>query len=314
MDPLSDVLSLARAEGSVFSRADMRGECAIRTEGADGAIFHVLLSGEAELVRDGGPPLLLAAGDFVVVPHGDGHVIRTSRDADPLPLRALPVERAEGLPCVRAGAGERRAAVVCGTFRFPGPGRDLLLRAMPPFLHAPASGEHGAWLDASVRLLGAELSEGRPGAAHFAAKVAELLLLQALRSHALTREAAGWLRATADPCLGPALALVHHQPAGDWTADHLARRVARSRTVFYDRWTRVMGEPPLAYLTRLRMVLARERLRGKASVAEVAASVGYGSEAAFSRAFRRHVGTTPTTWRQGGRAAGPGPPPTSDRS
>ena len=77
-----------------------------------------------------------------------------------------------------------------------------------------------------------------------------------------------------------------------------ARRVALSRTVFYDRWTRVMGEPPLAYLTRLRMVLARERLRGKASVAEVAASVGYGSEAAFSRAFRRHVGTTPTTWRQ----------------
>lgn len=298
MDPLSVVLSLARVESALFSRAALQGRYAVSTSGGPGAIFHVITEGKGEICCDG-QVQPLEAGDFVVLPHGDAHVLRSDAGMLERPIRSLPsVQGEDGLPCVQAGVGEGMTRVLCGSFRFTGEGRALLLPVLPRMLHAAAAGEHGSWMTATARLLASDLDGARPGVHHMAGRLAELLLVHALRGFASSTSANGWLRASADPRLEPALALLHRHPERDWTAERLARAAALSRTTFFERWSAVMGEAPGAYLTRVRMVVARERLRTPLSVAEVAHTVGYQSEAAFSRAFKREVGQSPSEWRQ----------------
>ncbi len=303
MDPLSAVLSLARVESALFSRAELAGRYAVSTTGAPGAIFHIIQEGRGQILCDG-QTLDFGEGDFLVIPHGDAHVLRSGPGLLERPLRSLPATSGpDGLPCVRGGLGEGLTRILCGSFRFTGEGRALLLPVLPRVLHASATGEHQSWMSATARLLNADLDGARPGSAHMAGRLAELLLVHCLRGLSTSEAASGWLRASADPRLEPALSLLHRHPERDWTAERLARAAALSRTAFFERWSACIGEPPGSYLTRVRMVLARERLRTPASVSEVATAVGYQSEAAFSRAFKREVGLSPSEWRLAPQAA-----------
>lgn len=310
-DPLTDVLRMVRVEGALFSRAACAAPFGVHTRGAADGIFHVVLRGRlhARALSEDGRTLVsvdATAGDLLVFPHGHAHALTDAPGTATTWIRALPAAPGDdGLPVVRAGEGEPGTEILCGTLRFGGEARQLLLPHLPPLLHATAAG--GGWIDATVRQLADEVRRRSPGSELVIARLAEVLFIQAVRRWALTATNAepGWLRALADPQMARALALLHGAPERAWSVDHLARRAGLSRTAFYDRFSSVVGEPPAAYLLRWRMILARRALLDPAAaIPDVAARVGYGSEAAFNRAFKRVMGVPPGVWRRsGGRAA-----------
>lgn len=304
-DPLSDVLRLVRVEATLFSRAEGRRPWGVSTRGASGGIFHVVLrgSGGVQVVREDHVVSSSAfeAGDLLVLPHGDAHELRDAPSSPAPWIRGLPSRPGEdGLPVVSAGGGSEDAEILCGTLRFGEDARDLLLPQLPPLLIA-RGGALGGWLDAAVRQVADEVSRRAPGADLVVARLGEILFIQAVRAWVAEApvEAPGWLRALSDPPLARVLSLIHGAPERPWSIDHLARRAGLSRTVLYDRFSAAVGEPPAAYLLRWRMTLARRALLDpRAAIPEVAARVGYGSEAAFNRAFRRVVGLPPGAWRR----------------
>jgi AraC-like DNA-binding protein len=310
-DPLSDVLRHVRVEGALFSRAEGTCPWGVHTRGAPGGIFHVVLRGSGVATAlDGDVPLVtepFSAGDLLVFPHGHAHALRDAPATTTTWIRALPSRAGEdGLPVVSAGGGGADCEILCGTLRFGQDARELLLPQLPPLLHARGQAL-GGWLDATVRQLAHEVARRAPGCDVVIARLAEILFVQAVRAWVTTEQAAapGWVRALQDPALARALALLHGAPERAWSIDHLARRAGLSRTVFYDRFAGAVGEPPAAYLLRWRMTLARRALEDpRAAIPEVATRVGYGSEAAFNRAFRRFVGVPPGAWRRGRVAVG----------
>lgn len=296
--PLAHVPRFVRVEGALFSRVRGVAPRGVRSRGASGGIFHVVVRGRGVARVEGADVAKLrevgfGPGDLLVFPHGRPHVIADAPTSAATWVRSLPVEAAgDGLPCVRAGAaGEADAELLCGTPRFGDEARELLLGHLPPLLHARAAAA-APFVDAAALLAG-ELARGEAGADRVVARLAEVRFVQAVR--ATVREGAMgpvWLRA---------LGFLMGAPVEPWTVERLARRVGLSRTLF-ERFAARVGEPPLARLTRWRMGLARRLLpEPGASLAGVAERVGYGSEAAFARAFRREVGEAPARWR---RAAG----------
>lgn len=310
-DPLSAVLEHAGVSGTVFCRAQLGAPWSVSTRGSgpEGserpAIFHVIVRG-AGFVRvpdspTGREATAWRAGDVVFLPHGDAHVLASEPELAATPIATLAAPAGDdGLPCVTHGGGGPVTSILCGTVKFSADADELLRPQLPALLHLRcAEGPAAAWLDATLRLLGAEVSGALPGAESVVARLAEVLFVQVLR--AWIREAqgadAGWLAALGDPQLARALGRIHDAPAEDWTAEALARHAGMSRSAFYKRFNRVVGEPPAAYLTRWRMHLARRALRRGASLSETAVEVGYKSDAAFSRAFKRAVGASPRDWR-----------------
>jgi AraC-like DNA-binding protein len=294
MDALTSLLSLVRVEGGIFCRAELSAPWGVSTRGAGVAIFHVVVAGEGEAVCEE-EAVAFRAGDVVLFPRGSAHVMRSGPDAAVVPIRELPTCAEEGLDCVRSGGSGAPTSLLCGTLRFGAEAETLLLPHLPTMLRASA----GRWTEVTLAALAEEARRGLPGGEFVRARLAEVLIVQALRTWAGDGARTGWLRALADPQLARAMAEVHAEPAGDWTSTALARKAGMSRSAFYTRFTETVGEPPAAWVERWRMAVARRALReGRAGVAEVAARVGYGSETAFSRAFRRHVGVSPRQWRR----------------
>lgn len=308
-DPLTDVLQLLRVSGAFFSRAHGHCPWGVHTRGGSSGIFHVFLRGAGTLRvfapgTTAHPVATLAfhPGDVLVLPHGHPHALADTREGATRWIRELPRTEA-ALPIVTSGhpLGVPDAEILCGTIDFAGDTQSLLPH-LPPVMKV-AGGPTAVWLDASVAQLAREVELGEPGAALVISRLAEVLFVQAVRGWINSRAdtGSGWLAALGDPCLARALALLHGSPEKAWSVDHLARKAGLSRSSFYDRFTGVVGEPPGAYLTRWRMTLARRALRDTgASIHEVAARYGYGSEAAFNRAFKRVVGVPPGAWRRGG--------------
>lgn len=307
LDPLTDVLRLVHVSGALFSRAQGFCPWGVHTRGGSSGIFHVFLRGEGT-VRVYAPTTRISplatmpfcAGDVLVLPHGHPHALSDAPDGTTTWIRELP--RAEGpLPVVFAGHahGAPDTEILCGTLDFAGDTQSLLPH-LPPVMRA-CGGATARWLEASVSQLADEVDRRDPGSELIISKLAEILFIQAVRAWVASPSSAGpgWLRALADPPLARALALLHGAPEKAWSIDHLARRAGLSRSLFYDRFSEVVGEPPAAYLLRWRMTLARRALRDpKVSIPEVATRVGYGSEAAFNRAFKRVVGVPPGAWRR----------------
>jgi len=296
MDAVSDLLRVVTARASVFSTARAGGRWGVSTRGATGAIFHVVRTGSGVLTVDG-RTVPFGPGDLLLMPHGSPHVLADTPSTAPTWIGALPVETGpDGLPCVTAGTGAD-VSLVCGAMHLDPDSRELLLPHLPSLLHVHAGGPAAAWVDATLRWLGD--GAGREGADLLLARVSDVLLVQILRAWLAEGEAKGWLAALTDPLLSRSLHLLHQEPARDWSAELLARRVGVSRSALYASFAAGVGEPPAAYLTRWRMWLARRALRvPHTSVAEVGRSVGYASEAAFTRAFSRVVGSPPTVWRR----------------
>ena len=313
LDPLSDVLQSIRLQGAVFyfvecvepwaAEAPPAAEIAAALmPGAQHVFeFHAVTSGRCWAGPIGAQPIRLEEGDFVAFPQGDPHVVSSAPGMRAPPDPAI-FARQEGqqLPYpVTYGSGHgARAGLVCGFLGCDARPFNPLLATLPRVLHA--SRRDGVdWLSRFIDLAVAESRERRPGGDSVLSRVSELLFVEVVRRHleALPQGETGWFAGLRDEFVGKAIERLHGRPAAPWTLDLLAREVGLSRSALAERFTRLVGEPPMHYLARWRMQLASARLAsGGANVQAVAAEVGYASKAAFSRAFKKIVGAPPATW------------------
>jgi len=306
VDVLADVLRTARAGGTLSARTVLHAPWGVAFGEELRAGFHVVVQGTCWLrLEDGSEPSQLVAGDVVYLPHGPRHVLSDAPGRPAQDWRRLYDEHAGSE--VRVEGGGARTVLLCGSYRLDVDGPSPLLGALPAVVHVPAdqAARTGA-LAASLTLLAAELDATRPGTDVAVERLIDLMLVYLLRAW-LARQPAdcgGWLAAVADPQVGRALALVHAEPGRRWTVDSLARAVGLSRAAFARRFTERVGEPPLAYVTRWRMTVAARLLReADQPLAAIADQVGYDSEFAFAKAFKRSRGLPPGRYRSAARAA-----------
>lgn len=310
LDVVTDVLRAVRLDAAFFYKVSAsepwRAESSPARAKQSGILprsehliaYHVLVEGECWGGIDGQPLRAMRAGDVIVFP-GSGRQCMSSERARQVQMPPVEMPRAERLPFeVRMGGGGRVASFVCGFF-----GCDLrpfnpMISALPEVLLVHGGGE--GWLSTFVQQALAETAERRAGGELVVTRLAELMFIEVLRRHidSLAQDGTGWFAGLRDEIVGRALQLLHARPARDWSLDELAREASCSRSVLAERFASLVGEPPMQYLARWRMQLAAQQLRDSAAkVYSVAHAVGYDSEAAFSRAFKRFVGSSPARWR-----------------
>jgi AraC-like DNA-binding protein len=311
VDVLTDVLETLRARGACYARVTAGEPWGLALPGGDIAVFHLILDGSCLLRLEGHDDVELFGGDLVAVPHGAPHELVSGETSRALDLaEAIGKQKRPGPVSLEIGGRGERAMFVSGKIEFEDPVGNPLLAALPRvvLLRGGASALV-EWLDPTLRFIASEAASTRPGAQTVVSRLADVLFVQIVRAHLATvlPEAGGWLGALADPQIGAALGLIHENPGRNWTVQSLATTAGMSRSAFAVRFNRLVGEPPLHYLTRWRMQKAQRLLRdGRASLSSVASSVGYDSEAAFSKAFKRAVGAAPGTYRRQARRAGLG--------
>jgi len=301
---LDNLLHSIRFRSSVYFRPEFRAPWGFSL-GDKGTTFHIVVSGRCWLeVKGVAKPVQLSAGDFVVMPRGALHVMRdapTTRSTEFFDLfqNGLPDK-----PWAFCAGGEGAVTkLVCGGMQFENGATDPLLSILPPFIHVKRRSQGAAtWLRATVTHVLAELESGRAGAVVVITRLADILFIQAVRAYLdenIETAESGLLAALRDQQIGRAMALLHEQPHQPWTVARLANRVALSRSAFAARFTQLVGEPPLRYLTRLRLNVAIARLHLKNDkLSVIAAAAGYESVAAFTKAFKRYLGVTPGEYRR----------------
>ena len=305
MDALSEVLGVIRLTGAVFLEMELRAQWSYLTAPAraiadvlmpeaDHVIpYHLLPEGTCYVRLLDGEFVELSAGDLVMFPAGDRHVLATVSDAS---LQLAPTEitgeslsslkRNEIVP-FKSGDNGSATRIVCGYLACDKRLAEPILLSLPRLLKVSMrDGSTAAWVRSSAMIL---------------ARLSEVLFAEAIRQHmdTLPPEETGWLAALRDRYVGRALALIHEQPAHPWTVETLAHKVALSRSALGQRFTALIGRPPMEYLMRWRILLAARELRQSgAPIVDIAAGVGYESEAAFNRAFKREFGSPPAAWRR----------------
>jgi len=326
-DTLSDLLRNIRVRGAVFYYVSCRGEWSAQAppavEIAEAVMpgcehvmeFHMIAKGGGWAAVAGIPPVRLAAGDIVIFPHGDSHVISSALGATPQRHTAewvfarrhepkpMPIAYHHGV--IDAGTllpvDQAETVIVCGFL-----GCDLrpfnpLIAALPRLLHLPGESA-GGWVERVIEQAVIESNDPRPGGDAVLERLAEMMFVDTARRYLerLPEDATGWLAGLRDRFVGKALRLMHERPALSWTVEELGREVGLSRSALHERFLQYLGIPPMHYLTNWRIQLGSKLLReSNHTVATIAEKVGYDSEAAFSRAFRRLVGQPPATWRRG---------------
>ncbi|MGH6682114.1 MAG: AraC family transcriptional regulator [Bradyrhizobium sp.] len=317
-DVLSELLSAVRLTGSVFFDVTARSPWVAEAPpsakiasnvmpGAQHAIeYHVVTSGSCwiSLVDDDAfEPVLLVEGDLAVMPHGDCHALSSEPGMRAEPqweLHQRPAdENALPFKLTTGSEGPEDAHLVCGFFSCDVRPFNPLLDCLPRFIRYGRSASNGL-LDNFIRFATAETNNKRAGSQSILNRLSELMFVEVIRMHMdeLAENNTGWLAGLRDPLVGRALTLLHGQPARAWTVDELAAEAGASRSALADRFAHLTGHPPVQYLTQWRMQLAAKRLKEtNAKVAAVAEAVGYDSEAAFSRAFKKVTGRSPSEWR-----------------
>ena len=266
--------------------------------------FHAVTRGRCIGGIVGEPPLELEAGDVICFPHGDPHVLASAPGLRAnLALSSFPEEQGAPLPFrVRYGTGPAEVELVCGFFGCDARPFNPLLAALPRVLHASdRDGPRRGWLARFVEVAQAEARAPGPGGEGVLSRISELMFVELVRRHveSLPPNRSGWLAGLADLHVGRALAALHASPGRAWTVEQLARAAGLARSSLAERFAALIGEPPMQYLTRWRMQVAAGLLATTHDgVAAIAARVGYASEAAFNRAFKKSVGVPPAAWRQ----------------
>jgi AraC-like DNA-binding protein len=314
MDALSNVLKAVRLSGAIFFDVHASDPWVAETPAGHQIVrrmfpaaehlisYHAITRGQCWVGVADEPPMLLKAGDIVVIPHGDAHVLSTEpgmRGTEDLERYRPPGELALPVSIAMGGGAAESAGFVCGFL-----GCDLrpynpLLRALPRLFKV--SDGAGGPLDAYVQIALTESKRPRIGSQSVLGRLSELMFVDVIRRYleALPPERLDWLAGLRDPHIGRALAEMHHDPAREWTLESLASTAAMSRSAFAEHFMRFVGTPPMQYLTNWRMQLAANQLLSSTdSVAAIANRVGYASEAAFSRAFKKSVGAAPSEWRK----------------
>lgn len=314
MDPLSDVLSLLKPHIDGAGGFDLGAEWSVGFPEHSGIKCYAIVSGHCWLALDSEPePLFLSQGDCVVLPRGRAFRLTSDLDMPPVPYSKLVF-----LNGIRTYNDGGDCFIVGGHFTLAEAHARILLRVLSPIVHIKEESDQAA-LRWSLERMRQELREQRPGASLIAQHLAHMVLVQALRMHVAdgSRGGVGWLFALADKQISVSIAAMHDDPARRWTLDALAERAGMSRSAFALRFKTLVGETPIEYLARWRMLLASERLvNTRDPVSVIARSLGYESESAFSAAFRRINGCAPRRYSRGGNVAvssGSGKEPISTR-
>jgi AraC-like DNA-binding protein len=314
MDALSETLRVVRLTGAIFISARFSAPWCYASPAADTAapllepgaekvvIFHLITEGECWAELDGQPPRRLVAGDIVVFPRGDAHRMASSPGVPPREGRRLTDVLARRPRLVAFGGGGEPTRIVCGYMACDARLARMLLDGLPPLVIVNVRNyPSGAWLENSVGYALGEARSPRPGGAGVLAKLAEVLFIEVMRLY-MAEDAegrTGWLAGVRDRVVGSALAALHKDPSRPWTLDELARTAGASRSVLAERFQQLLGASPMQHLAQWRMLLAANLLRaGAAPLTQIAETVGYQTDTAFIRAFRREYGVPPATWRR----------------
>jgi len=313
MDALSEILKVVQLNGAIFFNARFTAPWCVESPaeaslaqtlglGADRILlYHYMVDGSCLITLEGKAPLRLNAGDIIVFPHGDAHTMASSTGAQPQPMDAQAILR-ERPKVLHFGGGGEATHLSCGYMVCDPRLFQPILAALPPVVTVSLRGVHQArWLEASLHHAVREADSPGPGTEGMLAKLSEVMVVETLRRYVaqLSPDHTGWLSGLRDRAVGKCLALMHEKPAHPWTVDSLAREVGASRSVLAERFTHFVGQSPIQYLGRWRMALATNYLRRSSlNVARIAEEVGYETDAAFSRAFRREFGVPPATWRR----------------
>ena len=333
MDILSDVLRIVRLAGAVFFTAEFSSPWALDSPNSEllasivlphaecVVLFHILTEGECFVLYKEHAPVELEAGDVIIFPHGEPHTMCSHLGMKPTPIGAVFSQSSpDATPQVAFGGGGKKSRFICGYLncdqRF-----NPLISALPTMLVVRSSNDYaaveaidhngshpaqvpqgsGTWLSTTLKFTINEARAARPGNAAMLGRLTELMFVEILRQYMQQLSAGehGWLAGLNDVHVGKALRLMHANPTHDWTVSELAHEAAISRSALAERFTQLIGESPMRYLAGWRVQLAKQMLRdGDSSVAEIAARVGYESEAAFNRAFKRTAGSPPAAWRK----------------
>ncbi len=305
VDPLGEALHFLRMSGTFYVRSELTAPWALALPPAQGCLsFHVVTSGRSWLEVEGAEHRLLQPGDLALVPHGEGHRLASEPGIPAPSVHDLRHEHvSDRYAILRHGGGGAATSLVCGAVRFDHPAAHHLVKLLPKMIHVEASlSPQMEWIQSTLRFMAAEAKELRPGGETVITRLADILVIQAIRSWIEADPAAktGWLGALQDKQIGRAITLIHREPAREWTVASLASEVAMSRSAFAARFTKLVGEPAMQYVTRWRMHIALTWLKeDDAGLADLANRLGYQSEAAFSRAFKRFIGVSPGRIRRG---------------
>lgn len=320
MDAVSDVLRMVRLSGAIFLSGEFTAPWCVLSE-ADSTLcasflpqservisYHLVTQGNfwARLQDDPHSAIYLNAGELLVVPQGEAHIMGSALDLSPVPSAPLLIEQLQSAPGemikLSYGGGGEPTQIMCGFWACDETLSNPLLAMLPRIFKIDMRNDpRSAWLENSLQFAAMEAVEWRAGSAIALAKLSELLFVEAIRRciDALPADRKGWLAGARDRLIGRALSMLHAQPAYPWTVNELARRVGLSRSALAQRFSDLLGQPPMHYLARWRLQIAAQELSlGNKSVMAIAAQVGYESEAAFNRAFKREFGMPPAGWRK----------------
>lgn len=302
VDGLSQLLLRLTVNSTLYCLSAMTAPWGFKVAPRSGPAFHLLTSGSSLLQVEGRrEPVRLAAGDLVILPRGDGHVMKDSIDSPVLWLDRILAKTPPVDGRLSHGGGGERSELLCGGFVVEQLTARPLIEALPTVVHLRASGGHAPeWLAGLIRMISVEMASSGPGSEAVVTRLTDALLAQALRQSIMEADqASGGSTAVSDPQVARALRLIREQPERPWTVPRMAAAVSMSRSNFADRFRAITGETPMQHLTRYRMARAAEYLRGtNASVREVARLVGYDSEVSVTKAFRRQFGTSPGAYRK----------------
>ncbi len=317
MDALSDVLRVAHLTGGVFLHAEFFAPWCIAARvspehcmpalgpASHLILYHYVVEGNVriQVAGEDGEGLVIEAGEVVLLPRNDLHLLGSDLSLTPVAGSDIihPPQNG-GLYSIHHGGTGGRTRMVCGFLGCASAEGNPVISTLPSLLTFNVEqGGAAEWIRSTFHYAAAEVSAGRPGSETVLAKLSELLFVEAVRRYAeaLPDGETGWLAGLRDPHVARALALLHHDISRHWTVDDLGREVGLSRSALADRFIRLIGAPPMHYLASWRMQVATQKLRNtSASLAQVAELVGYESEAAFSRAFKKAFGAAPATWRR----------------
>ena len=320
MDPFSEVLRSVRLTGGIFLDSHFTApwsvltnvtaeDCRLAGNTAQMIAYHFIVAGRLFITVDGEAPVEVRAGEVALLPRNDTHTLGSKAGLAPMRANDLVQPSLDGgLPGISYGGGGEETHVVCG-FLASEELHNPLIASLPRLLKLDVrEGTSRDWIEASVRFAAGELTKGRFASSSVMSRLSELLLVEAVRNYSMSigEQETGWLKGLADPHVGKALALMHQDMREPWSAEALAKEVALSRSAFIQRFTTFVGMPPIRYLTAWRLQTAKLNLREtRMTIAQLAHSVGYESEEAFSRAFKREFGASPARWRDQQSAGSP---------
>lgn len=303
MDVLSDILHSVHLSGAMLGRAEFSAPWGATSDGINAPVFHIILSGHGFITVEDEPPVPIATGDLMLMPHGHTHSLQSDPSAPITKFTDMMVGSPLRKPeIMRCGGGGAVTSIACGRLSFDQGELHPLLAQLPALIHVKnGSNDTSEWLKVTSQLISDEIRLNRIGSTALMDRLGGVLFIQIIRSYveSLPPNQAGWLGALRDPRIGGALELIHEKPAKAWTIEELAGEVGMSRSAFAGRFKTIVNDTPMQYLTRWRMHRAAYYLRTeKLTIPQVAERVGYESDATFAKAFKRYIGISPAAYRR----------------